>query len=74
MKFTRILLPTAVLCMAFFSSAFAQKDLSIEEIQGTKDKSEHVGETVRTIGVVTAVIGAPFFLALLRRTRSGYEL
>lgn len=26
------------------------------------------------IGVVTAVIGAPFFLALLRRTRAGYEL
>lgn len=26
------------------------------------------------VGVVTAVVGAPFFLALLRRTRSGYEL
>jgi iron complex transport system permease protein len=26
------------------------------------------------VGVVTAVIGAPFFLALLRRTRSGYDL
>ncbi len=26
------------------------------------------------VGVVTAVIGAPFFLALLRRTRAGYEL
>jgi iron complex transport system permease protein len=26
------------------------------------------------VGVVTAVIGAPFFLALLRRSRSGYEL
>lgn len=26
------------------------------------------------VGIVTAVIGAPFFLALLRRTRSGYEL
>jgi iron complex transport system permease protein len=26
------------------------------------------------VGVVTAVIGAPFFLALLRRQRSGYEL
>jgi iron complex transport system permease protein len=26
------------------------------------------------VGVVTAVIGAPFFLVLLRRTRSGYEL
>jgi len=26
------------------------------------------------VGVVTAIIGAPFFLALLRRTRSGYEL
>lgn len=26
------------------------------------------------VGVVTAIIGAPFFLALLRRTRTGYEL
>jgi iron complex transport system permease protein len=26
------------------------------------------------VGVVTAVIGAPFFLVLLRRTRTGYEL
>lgn len=26
------------------------------------------------VGVVTAVLGAPFFLALLRRARSGYEL
>src|SRR5204863_7294792 len=26
------------------------------------------------VRVVTAVIGAPFFLALLRRTRAGYEL
>lgn len=26
------------------------------------------------VGVVTAVIGAPFFIMLLRRTRSGYEL
>jgi iron complex transport system permease protein len=26
------------------------------------------------VGVVTAVVGAPFFLVLLRRTRSGYEL
>lgn len=26
------------------------------------------------VGVVTAVIGAPFFVAILRRSRSGYEL
>jgi cobalamin transport system permease protein len=26
------------------------------------------------VGVVTAIIGAPFFLALLRRSRAGYEL
>ena len=26
------------------------------------------------VGVVTAVVGAPFFLALLRRANSGYEL
>ena len=26
------------------------------------------------VGIVTAVIGAPFFLLLLRQTRTGYEL
>jgi iron complex transport system permease protein len=26
------------------------------------------------VGVVTAVIGAPFFLVVLRSTRTGYEL
>jgi iron complex transport system permease protein len=26
------------------------------------------------VGVVTAIMGAPFFLFLLRRTQSGYEL
>jgi iron complex transport system permease protein len=26
------------------------------------------------VGVVTAAIGAPFFLLLLRRARAGYEL
>ena len=26
------------------------------------------------VGVVTAVIGAPFFISILRRTRAGYEL
>jgi iron complex transport system permease protein len=26
------------------------------------------------VGVVTAVVGAPFFLVVLRTTRSGYEL
>ena len=26
------------------------------------------------VGVVTAVIGAPFFLIVLRRSRAGYEL
>ena len=26
------------------------------------------------VGVVTAIVGAPFFLAVLRSARSGYEL
>ena len=26
------------------------------------------------VGVVTAVVGAPFFLVMLRRVRTGYEL
>ncbi|MGZ6344977.1 MAG: iron chelate uptake ABC transporter family permease subunit, partial [Candidatus Limnocylindrales bacterium] len=26
------------------------------------------------VGIVTAVVGAPFFLFLLRRVRTGYEL
>jgi iron complex transport system permease protein len=33
-----------------------------------------VPHLVRPVGVVTAVLGAPFFLALLRRARTGYEL
>jgi iron complex transport system permease protein len=26
------------------------------------------------VGIVTALVGAPFFIVLLRRARSGYEL
>jgi iron complex transport system permease protein len=26
------------------------------------------------VGIITAVVGAPFFLSLLRRIRTGYEL
>lgn len=44
------------------SAAFAQKDLSIAQIQGSKNVSEHVGASVRTTGIVTARIRSGFFL------------
>ena len=44
------------------SSAFAQKDLTIAQIQGIRNVSEHVGESVRTTGIVTARIRTGFFL------------
>jgi iron complex transport system permease protein len=55
----RLVLPLSAL---FGASLLATADLS----------ARILGEI--PVGVVTAVVGAPFFLALLRRTRSGYEL
>lgn len=43
-------------------SALAQKELSIAQIQGSKNVSEHVGASVRTTGIVTARIRSGFFL------------
>ncbi len=55
----RLVLPLAAL---FGASLMATADLA----------ARLLGEI--PVGVVTAVIGAPFFLVLLRRTRTGYEL
>jgi iron complex transport system permease protein len=55
----RLVLPLSAL---FGASLLASADLA----------ARILGEI--PVGVVTATIGAPFFLALLRRTRAGYEL
>lgn len=44
------------------SPAAAQKDLTIAQIQGIKNVSEHVGESVKTSGIVTARLRTGFFL------------
>lgn len=56
---TRLVLPLSALIGA---SLLAGADLVARLVGGIP------------VGIVTAVIGAPFFLVLLRRTRSGYEL
>ena len=43
-------------------ATFAQKDLSIGQVQGNKNLSEYIGQSVRTTGIVTARIRAGFFL------------
>src|SRR4051794_36372486 len=48
--------------IALAFSAFAQKEYSIAEIQGDKNASRHEGESVRTSGIVTAVMRTGFFL------------
>src|SRR5690606_9565241 len=40
----------------------AQRELSIAQIQGTKNLSEYVGETVSTSGIVTGRIRSGFFV------------
>jgi iron complex transport system permease protein len=55
----RLVLPLSAL---FGASLLAVADVAARMLGGVP------------VGVVTAVIGAPFFLALLRRARSGYEL
>ncbi len=44
------------------SAGFAQKDLTIAEIQGSKNLSDHIGQSIRTTGIVTARIKTGFFL------------
>ncbi len=44
------------------SVVFAQKDLTVAQIQGIKNVSEHIGTSVRTTGIVTARIRSGFFL------------
>lgn len=55
----RLVLPISAL---FGASLLASADIVARMLGGVP------------VGVVTAVIGAPFFLVLLRRARSGYEL
>jgi len=51
-----------LILFAAASSAIAQKDLSIAQIQGSKNVSDQVGQSVRTTGIVTARIRSGFFL------------
>ena len=51
---------TMILVGAF--SVFAQKDLSIAEIQGDKGVSPHDKVMVRTTGVVTAILAKGFYI------------
>jgi predicted extracellular nuclease len=59
----RILRPL-ILFSAFFAAApvFGQKDVTIAQIQGIKNLSEHVGISVKTTGIVTARLRTGFFL------------
>ena len=52
-----------LLCLLFLcASDYAQTELSIAEIQGSKSVSPHAGESVRTTGVVTAILRKGFFI------------
>jgi predicted extracellular nuclease len=57
----RLLLSVLLVTLAAFS-AEAQRELTIAQIQGSKNVSEHVGVSVRTTGIVTARIRSGFFL------------
>ena len=52
----------ALLIAAFAASGYAQKELSIAQIQGSRNVSEHVGTSIRATGIVTARIRSGFFL------------
>ena len=54
-----LLLFSAVLAAA---PVFGQKDLTIAQIQGIKNVSEHIGMSVKTTGIVTARLRTGFFL------------
>lgn len=58
----RLFLSLALIVAVSATAAFAQKELSIAQIQGSKNLSEHVGQSVRTTGIVTARIRSGFFL------------
>ncbi|MDI1240492.1 MAG: hypothetical protein PSX80_01060, partial [bacterium] len=58
------LIPALVLLAVVIAAApaFAQKDVTIAQIQGIKNVSEHVGMSVKTTGIVTARVRTGFFL------------
>lgn len=52
-----------IFCLIFFAGlAFAQKDLTIAQVQGDGDRSPVVDQSVRITGVVTAKVRTGFFL------------
>lgn len=48
--------------LSLVPAAYAQKDLSIAQVQGTSNISEHNGEDVRVSGIVTGRIRTGFFI------------
>jgi predicted extracellular nuclease len=61
-RYSRFLCIGLILLSGAFVSAFAQKEYKISEIQGDKGTSAHVGENVRTTGVVTAIVAKGFYM------------
>lgn len=58
----KALLQLIVLVAFTAATVVSQKDLTIAQIQGNKNLSEYVGQSVRTEGIVTARIRTGFFL------------
>lgn len=61
-RYSRFLCIGLILFSGAFVSAFGQKEYKISEIQGDKGTSAHVGESVRTTGVVTAIVAKGFYM------------
>ncbi len=55
-------LKLVVLTALTAATVFSQKELAIAQIQGNKNLSEYVGQSVRTTGIVTARVRTGFFL------------
>lgn len=60
-SFSRTIIGATIILVGAFS-VFAQKDLSIAEIQGDKGTSPHDKAVVRTTGVVTAILAKGFYI------------
>ncbi len=59
----RILRPLLLFSVVLAAApAFGQKDLTIAQIQGIKNVSEHIGMSVKTTGIVTARLRTGFFI------------
>ena len=59
-RFSKLVVTLAV--FAFSTAAFAQKERTIGEVQGDKNASPFVGDSVKLTGVVTARLKSGFFI------------